>query len=529
MVKRVINIDASGIVPFHNNVDFCVGTGRMGLALQQEYQEQLKLVQEEIGFKHIRGHGLFCDDMAIYQEYEEDGEIKVEYNFTYLDLVMDSYKRVGLKPFLELGFMPQKLASGTQTIFYWKGNTTPPKDYDKWCHMVKALLEHLITRYGKEEVLTWPIEVWNEPNLPGFWEKADMQEYFKLFKRTFLAVKEVDEGFRVGGPAVCGGSDEVWIRSFLEFCQKEKLAVDMVTRHHYTSEFPKHIGHYGYIKLMKPEDGFTNLKTTRDIIDSFPEYKGLEIHITEFNTSYIPNCPIHDTNENAAFMAHQLSRLGDGNESYSYWTFGDIFEEQGVPYTPFHGGFGLVANGCIPKPTFWTFAFYSTLQKEGGECVYRDETAVVMKKPDGNYHGVLWNHRACGNPEDDKILVQLSLPLEGEASLVWKVVDEETCNPLKLWHDLGEPANLTEPQKKLLRMGAIPAVYSKRVEPEAVEDESRAENNYEATMRACTEKEKSVKLEFHVKSNGVIYFSVAKNKVISDRGYDYNRAKESDR
>lgn len=547
MKQKEIKIQKGQTVPFHNNVDFCVGTGRMGLALQQEYQDQLKLVQEEIGFRHIRGHGLFCDDMAIYHEYEENGESKVEYNFTYLDMVMDSYRKVGLKPFLELGFMPGKLASGTQTVFYWKGNTTPPKDYDKWCDMVQALLRHLLDRYGREEVLTWPIEVWNEPNLRGFWENADMQEYFKLFKRSFLAIKEVDRAFRVGGPAVCGGSDEIWIKGFMEFCHTEKLAVDFVTRHHYTSEFPKHQGHYGYIKLMDPEEGFANLQTTRDIIDSYPEYKGLEIHITEFNTSYIPNAPIHDTNENAAFMAQQLSRLGDVNESYSYWTFGDIFEEQGVPYTPFHGGFGLVANGCIPKPTFWTFAFYKELQKIGGKCVYRDEACVVMEKPDGSFHGVLWNHRACGviAKADAKacesatettgtqagkkvgktgtqacvteaassqinhgpIELSVSLPMQGEASLLYKVVDEECCNPLKLWHDMGEPAHLNDAQKKLLRMGAMPAIKSGRVE--AVDGQTT--------------------VNFVLQENAVVYFSLAANKIVPDRGYDYERAKVSER
>lgn len=190
---------------FHNNVDYCVGTGRMGLALTKEYYEQLKLVQEEIGFKHIRGHGLFCDDMAIYQEYEEDGVKKAEYNFTYLDRVMDSYRSVGLSPFLELGFMPDKMARGTQKLFYWKANTTPPKDYGAWRDMVQALLKHLMERYGADEVVNWPIEVWNEPNLCGFWENADMPEYFKLFKSTFEAVKETDARFKVGGPAVCGG------------------------------------------------------------------------------------------------------------------------------------------------------------------------------------------------------------------------------------------------------------------------------------------------------------------------------------
>lgn len=191
--KIVINQDIK--VSFHNNVDFCIGTGRMGLALTQEYQEQLRLVQDEIGFRHIRGHGLFCDDMAIYHEYEENGIRKVEYNYTYLDRVMDFYRSVGLRPFLELGFMPEKLARGTQTIFYWKGNTTPPCNYSTWCEMVQRLLRHLMDRYGAEEVVTWPIEVWNEPNLCGFWENADMQEYFRLFMKPLMQSRRWIAGF----------------------------------------------------------------------------------------------------------------------------------------------------------------------------------------------------------------------------------------------------------------------------------------------------------------------------------------------
>ena len=148
MEKTVIDINNK--IPFNNNVDYCVGTGRLGLALTHEYLEQLKLVQQEIGFKYIRGHGLFSDDVAIYQEYEEDGVTKVEYNYTYIDRIFDSYIRLGIRPFLELGFMPEKMASGTQTIFYWKGNTTPPKDYKLWTDMVVALLKHLRSRYGEE-------------------------------------------------------------------------------------------------------------------------------------------------------------------------------------------------------------------------------------------------------------------------------------------------------------------------------------------------------------------------------------------
>ena len=423
MESKKILLSPDRKAEFHNQVDFCVGTGRMGLALHREYFEQLKLVQEEIGFAHIRGHGLFCDDMAIYQE-TEDGA--AEYNFTYLDRVMDSYRELGLKPFLELGFMPGKMARGEQTIFYWKGNTTPPASYEAWEELVKATLEHLCGRYGREEVVSWPVEVWNEPNLPGFWEHADMQEYFKLFRRTFAAVKEVDGRFRVGGPAVCGGSDEVWIQAFLEYCRDNGVEPDFITRHHYTTGLPEYAGHYGYPELMEAEEGFANLHTTREIIDSFPAYRGKEIHITEFNTSYIPNAPLHDTCRNAAYIAHQLSRLGDDNASYSYWTFGDVFEEQGVPFTPFHGGFGLVAEGCIPKPTFWSFVFFKRLKEKKGRCILRDGNAVVMRLEDGSYRGVAWND-ALGR-KGEPCLLTLEMKEEGEGCLLTETVDEEHGN-----------------------------------------------------------------------------------------------------
>ncbi len=494
MNKEQIIVDPGNRVEFNNRVDFCVGTGRLGLALTEEYLKELEYVQKMIGFSFIRGHGLFSDDVSIYHEYEEDGVTKVEYNYTYIDRIFDAYLKLDIRPYLELGFMPKQLASGEQTIFYWKGNTTPPKDYSRWTDMVIALLEHLKQRYG-EEVTGWPIEVWNEPNLPGFWFKADMEEYFKLFKETFLAIKKYDSRFKVGGPAICGVRDAEWIEAFLKFCKKEGICPDNITRHHYTVEFPERIGHYDYSKLEDQEMRFANLQSTRDIVDSFEEFKGLPIHLTEFSTSYTPKGVIHDTNINAAYLARQLSRLGDVNDAYSYWTFGDVFEEQGVPNSLFHGGFGMVAAGNIPKPTFWTFYFYKQLKLFGTDCVYRDDKAVIVKK-DEEYSGIFWNI-----DEDDRV-TECVLGLNNEEyTLITKTVDETCCNPLKLWHDMGEPAYPTKDETELIKAAAQPLTESSIIKSEGNE----------------------TKLSFVLKKNAVVYFTLKKRCYTPDRGYDYDK------
>lgn len=431
---------------FKNNMAFCIGTGRMGLALQEEYQKQMQLVQKEIGFSHIRGHGLFCDDVGIYWPVldKEGNVVEDRYNFTYLDRIMDSYLKAGLKPFLELGFMPKKMASGKQTLFYWEGNTTPPKDHQKWANMIKALLHHLCDRYGEEEVVTWPVEVWNEPNLPGFWENADLDAYLKLYDVSAAAVKEVLPRMRIGGPAVCGGDKCMhYIRTFLEHCRDNHVPVDFVTRHIYMGQQPSRNGRYLYHEMCKPERSIGEAEETRALIDSFPEFKGYELHITEYNTSYHPFCPTHDTVYNAALIAGMLAKLGDTCASYSYWTFGDVFEEQGIPDRVFHGGFGLIANGMVRKPTYWTFEFFKKLE---GKMILRTDECLFVKTEKGHIRGVMWNL------EKEEQNVSVHFPgMEGEWGVVTRTVDMKHANPLQLWDKMGQPASLTDAQLSFLQ------------------------------------------------------------------------------
>src|SRR5664279_971400 len=225
--SRVINVDyriEKG--PLNTLFKECVGAGRANEGLRADWQQQLTYVKKECGFKYIRMHGLLTDDMGVYRE---DKNGNPEYNYQYIDVLYDYLLSIGIKPFVELGFMPSALASGSKTIFWWRGNVTPPKDYNKWGELMRNLALHFTERYGAEEVKTWYFEVWNEPNLDGFWA-GTQEEYFKLYQYTVKAIKSVNPQYKVGGPATAGAA---WVPEMINFCSKNNLPIDFISTHSY--------------------------------------------------------------------------------------------------------------------------------------------------------------------------------------------------------------------------------------------------------------------------------------------------------
>jgi xylan 1,4-beta-xylosidase len=455
MAKIKIPAQSNG-VRFKNNWRRCVGTGRMDLALQKEYQDLLSIVQEYIGFDYIRGHGLLSDGMGIYRG--RNGVSGPVYNFTYLDRVFDSFLSQGIKPFVELGFMPNALASGSQTQFYWKANVTPPKDYGLWRDLIKTLVKHLISRYGLKEVRTWPFEVWNEPNLPMFWQNADQAEYFKLYRETACTIKDVDSSICVGGPATSPGAIR-WIADFLDMCDKEKVPVDFVSQHSYCAKAAEKGPELVYHDISPNTRILGQFKQPRQhIIDSvYPD--DMPLHITEYNTSYSPRCPVHDTAFNAAFLGRVLSEGGDYADSFSYWTFCDVFEEDDVPQSQFHGGFGLVALNGVVKPTFHLFAFFARL---GSEQLYCDDNMIVTRRDDGSVALVAWNPVSQKGTGFERRF-ELEIPIGcREVFIKQQTVDEESGNAWNVWRTMGRPRYPDKRQLETLKQAAVPAIAVRR-------------------------------------------------------------------
>lgn len=372
--QRQINVDVTQekgkLNTFFNE---CVGAGRAGEGLRADWQDQFRIIQKACNFKFLRFHGIFHEDMGVYTETDKGEPI---YNFQYVDRLYDFVLSTGAKPFVELSFMPKAMASGEKTVFWWEANVTPPTSLEKYEALILELTNHLTERYGEEEVKSWYFEVWNEPDHSSFFtgSKAD---YFEMYRHAVLAIRSVCDDYRVGGPATARIS---WVRSFLDFCDSENLPVDFVSTHGYNVD--GFLDEFGKKQLRLSKNPHQVSRTVL-IASKWVKQHNLsdvELHFTEWSSSYSPLDPVHDTYQNAPFVLNTLKSVEDSVTSMSYWTFTDIFEEAGVPTKPFHGGFGLLTLQDIKKPTFFAYKYLNHLGET--ELVNDDKYSWVCKSGD---------------------------------------------------------------------------------------------------------------------------------------------------
>ena len=471
---RVVNLDFNKIEgPLNTMFKECVGAGRANEGLRADWQQQLAYVHKECGFKYIRMHGLLTDDMGVYRE-DRDGN--PQYNFQYIDVLYDYILSIGMTPFVELGFMPNALASGNETIFWWRGNVTPPKDYNKWEDLIRNLTLHFTERYGADEVKTWYFEVWNEPNLtPGFWT-GTQADYFKLYQYSANAIKSVNQDYRVGGPATAGAAWEV---DLIDFCRNNNLALDFISTHAYgvNQGFLDEYGNSGTVLAKNPMSLSIDVLNSRKEIDG-SSMPGLELHYTEWSASYTPADPIHDSYHEAAYVLDRIKKVGDAATSMSYWVFTDIFEEPGPRFTPFHGGFGMLNYQAINKPVFYAYKFMNQLGNT--ELINSDSASWACKDDEGNVQVLLWDF-TCTLPDSvnnqDYYIRDLPAKSKGNIKITISGIPAGTYN-LKIYKtgyrvndayttyfDMGRPDQLTKEQvQKIKALNDGSAISSEKIQ-----------------------------------------------------------------
>jgi xylan 1,4-beta-xylosidase len=331
-----------------------------GREIGAELEQALRRMHDELGVRTVRAHAIFHDDTHLYSE--------TGYDFSVVDAIYDKLLEIGLRPVVELGFMPRELAADpSKTVFAYGAIISPPKSYERWGDLVRALVQHLIDRYGPDEVLGWDFEVWNEANLSVFWSgtKAD---WMRLYDVSAAAVKSVDPRLAVGGPSSAAAG---WVDDLLAHAASTGSPVDFVSTHTYGSP-PLDV------RASLERHGFGDAR----------------ILWTEWGVTPRHFNPINDSVFAGVFVLRGMRSAAGRVDALAYWVASDHFEELGRPPRFLHGGFGLQTVGGLAKPRYHALSLLNrlgpvelpvTLTGDGGGSLVeawasrdRDRIAVLL-------------------------------------------------------------------------------------------------------------------------------------------------------
>jgi xylan 1,4-beta-xylosidase len=426
------------------------GSGRAVLSLRDDYRRDLRKMKKTTGIEYVRFHAIFHDEIGVYNQ---DAQGKPFYNYSYVDRIYDGLLAAGVKPFVELSFMPRQLAASDQPHAFWyKPRVSPPKDYAKWDDLIYHFTQHLVERYGIEEAAQWYFEVWNEPNIDFWIGEPKQSTYFTLYDHTARAVKRANARLRVGGPAT---AQAAWIEPMIQHCISGNVPLDFVSTHVYGNDSAKDV--FGTDdKIPRPDMVARSVRKVYDEVKR-SQRPDLPIIWSEYNASYSNEVEVTDSAYMGPWLANNI-RLCDGlTTMMSYWTFSDVFEEQGIVKTPFYGGYGLIAEGGVPKAALNAFAMLHRLGKQ--RLQLNEDDVLATKRGDGTMAVAIWNYAP---PGERGIARQVHITVDGlpaSAQFRSEIVDPQHGSALEAWQAMGSPAFPTVQQYRALREAATKTMH----------------------------------------------------------------------
>ena len=445
----VVNPDAPSH-PFPHFWEQMFGSGRATLSLRADYRTDLHEVKQITGFEYVRFHAILDDDVGLY---DEDAQGRPQYDFSYVDEIYDGLLAAGVRPYVELSFMPKKLASqDVENAFWYHPITSPPKDWNKWSDLITHFAQHLVDHYGIAEVSQWYFEVWNEPNI-DFWAGNPKEEtYYHLYDVTAEALKKVNPRLRVGGPAT---AQAAWVDRFIRHCVQNHVPLDFVSTHVYGNDTAQHV--FGTNETIPRTQMVCRAAAKVHNQVKASARPSLPIIWSEFNASYANEPDVTDSVFMGPWLANMVRQCDGLTTMMSYWTFSDVFEEQGVVKQPFYGGFGLLAERDLPKPSFNAFAL---LHRLGDRRLSLDsDSALLTRRADGTFVLAVWNlypaEERNGAPK------RVTIQLKGGARLREAAIsrlDSQHGSLFDAYEAMGKPIYPTAAQLEKLRDAAkLPA------------------------------------------------------------------------
>jgi xylan 1,4-beta-xylosidase len=457
--ERIV-IDANApTTPFPHFWEQMFGSGRAALTLRESYREDLRAVKTITDFNYVRFHAILHDELGVYNEDEHGQPV---YNFAYIDQIYDGLLRNGVRPVVEIGFMPKKLAFNPDALhpFWYKPNVSPPKSMERWDGLITAFANHLVSRYGIDEVSQWYFEVWNEPNI-DFWGGIPRQRsYFELYDHTAHDLKAVSPRLRVGGPATAAAQ---WVDAFLKHTNDNNIPVDFISSHGYADDTVENM--FGTVENIPMDE-----RVCRAIAKVRGQMKtagkpDMPLFWTEWNVPGMNQS--RDTTYVGAALANTVRQCDGLVNMMSFWTFSDVFEEGGPGPRPFIGQFGLRAEFGINKPSYYAF---SLLHQLGNKRIANiSPNAIVTISSDGSLVIAEWN---LVDPDNEsrkmaqtRTITYVVNGVAPTAIATVQRVDNEHGNVLSAYTAMGSPTSPTPTQvEQLNKVTTLPAPESVRLD-----------------------------------------------------------------
>jgi xylan 1,4-beta-xylosidase len=467
----------------------------LSTAWGRNIQGALKKGHDQAGFQTVRAHGMLNADMGVYTEVAG----APVYNFTRLDQAYDGVVAAGMRPFVEIGFMPPPLASDATKTLHWynlvPANISPARDWTRWQDLMAALVQHLEQRYGATEVRNnWYFEIWNESS---WMYSLGLGAYNALYSMTVQGLLRGDPMIKVGGPAETQGGSAFAVDSLIKFARTNSLKLDFISYHAYgqTSDTA--------FALTAPTIAFH--KTMSDLVKT-DTFTG-SLFASEWGASY--TTPIARDNEvSASFIAKTVAMLGTNPAvpppgGYGYWTISDLYEEidTGGNLAYREGNYGLLLKGDprfpesfdVAKPPFNAFRLLHLmgdvqLTTTGGVAGDGVNATATLSADNSAMQILIYNHTEGGAANSaTSALVKLTvngLPFAaGPLHVRQYVVDRTHANSYLTWTQQGKPAQPTQAQWIALRNAAELCYYDATVTPTAgAWSVSFPQNNYSVSL-----------------------------------------------
>lgn len=453
--QETVTIDAvAPTTPFPHFWEQMFGSGRAILSLREPWRDDLRAVKKVTDFKWVRFHGILDDEVGVYTRDETGNPV---YNFAYVDEIYDGLLKNGVRPLVEISFMPKQLAFNPYDlhVFWYHPNVSPPRSMEAWDDLMTHLAHHLVNRYGIDEVSQWYFEVWNEPNIDFWGGIPRRQSYFDLYDHTARDLKLVSPRLRVGGPATAAAS---WIPAFLKHVSDNHVPIDFISTHGYADDTVENLFHNDKPVPMDDRVCAAITKVRGQIGASALPH--LPLLWTEWNVQGMDQS--RDTTFVGPAVANTIRECDGKVNEMSFWTFSDVFEEGGPIPKPFEGHFGLRAKGGINKPSYYGFALLHQLGTR--RIAVPSNDVIATKSAGGSLVIAAWNLVDPGQQGATRT-IELNLHnVPADAQVTIQSVDEDHGNVLPKYKAMGSPLDPTPAQvEQLNRETALPPPHPERL------------------------------------------------------------------